>query len=503
MADNTNLPSYKRPELEAVEEDLDLIRDELGGTRAMHDNSTKYIRQWGDEDNDIYNIRRVIEEFFEGLGRTLSASIGMLFAKEPSLEWNQSETAMSPVLDNVDAGGTAFNVFLKRFSERAIRDGIALILTDHPSPPADTEGKPVLVTAANEKQLGLRPTWAMYERGQAISWRTAKINNRQEFTQLVLSESAEVEDGEFGISYKDRYRVLRLVNGQATWTLYEATTENPTKIEDFVVVGQGVFRNRKGQVADFLPISVAYAGRTDSPMTATIPLLGVAWANLGHWRQSTNLRFYRELCAFPQPTITGELASDPQTGRPTTLKMGPAVAVQVAEGATFTWTELQGTSMEQLEKGIAEKEHQMAQLGMSFLAKDTRAAETAEAKRLDASSENATLATSAQGIEDAGNMSLEHLAWFMGIEKAGAPVVSISRDYEATTLEAQMIQAYAALVNAGFPKQPVVDALVAGGVITTEDPEALAMEWEAGQAAEAEQQALQAQARMTDNKKAA
>ncbi|MBA3890551.1 MAG: DUF4055 domain-containing protein [Gemmatimonadaceae bacterium] len=486
MSIDPRLPNYTRPEVEEAAPDVALVHDLLAGTRRMHARATTYIRKWADEEPSVYAIRRACETVFEGLGRTLSAATGMLFAKAPGLEWNQSETAMAEHWANVDAAGAAGPVFVKRFAEAALRDGIGILLVDHPTPP---EG--VTITAANERSLGLRPTWAMYGRAQARSWRTAIVNNRRQLVQLVLHERAELESDVFGIAHVDRYRVLALVGGVATWRVFQAKKADADKIEDFEIVGSGLFRNTHGRVADFLPVAIGYTGRTDAPMTATIPLLGVAWANLAHWQQSTNLRFYRELCAFPQPTVVGALAPDPQTGAAGTLRVGPMVAVHLTEvGASFAWTELDGSSMAQLERGIDEKLGQMSKLGMAFLATDTRAAETAEAKRLDATAENSTLATAAQGIEDAVNLACEFHAWYLGIEKAGAPVMSISRDYESTAMDAATMTAYAnAVAGAGLPIRLLLEAWQDGGRIgPDEDLETLELEIEARRAADAERE---------------
>lgn len=466
------LPNYMRPEVRGVSEDLTLVHDLLAGTRRMHEQALLYIRKWSDEEQPVYKIRREGETLFEGLGRTLSAATGMLFAKAPQVTWNASETAMTDHWANLDAAGTAGIVLIKRFSEAAIRDGLGAILVDHTPPPPASELPAGTVTDRVAKALGLRPTWALYARGQVINWRTAVIQGQRKLTMAVLHECADVDDGEFGTRTVERYRVLKLIltpNGwQATWRLWEAIKADAAKIEDFTIAGDGGFKNKDGVAADFLPLSIAYAGRTDAPMTATIPLMGVAWANLAHWQLSTDLRFYRALAAFPQPVVIGTLAPDAQTGAPGKLRVGPMVGVHLTaeQGASFEWKELQGTSMEQLEKGIAEKLGQMSKLGMAFLQQDKRVMETAEAKRLDATAENSTLATAAQGIEDACNAALEHHAWYLGIEKAGAPVITISRDYESTAMDAQTMVAYVTAVkDAGLPVKLLLEAWQVGGRI--------------------------------------
>jgi hypothetical protein len=140
----------------------------------------------------------------------------------------------------------------------------------------------------------------------------------------------------------------------------------------------------------------------------------------------------------------------------------------------------------------------MAQQGLSFLQTDTRAAETAEAKRLDASAENATLATAAQGIEDAINAAWEIHGWYEGMAPIDCPVVSISRDYEATTMPAQLLAAYVqAVAQAGLPVRLLLAQMQQGGLIAPdEDLDVLAGEMMAEQEARAEQAALEREANM-------
>jgi hypothetical protein len=495
-----NLPNFTRPEVVASSKDLTLVSDLLAGTRRMHEQSQKagYIRKWTDETDGVYDIRRTIETVFEGLGRTLSSATGMLFAKAPSIEWNQSETAMSPQWDNIDAAGTKGTVFVKRFAESSIRDGISVILVDH-TPPPDPMVLPLGErTDKTNQDLGLRPTWAAYSRSQVINWRTATVNNEQRLTLIVFHECAEVETGVFGISSVHRFRVLRLVDGVASWELYEQTKPDATTADSFKSVGTGTFTNRAGKAADFLPVSIAYTGRTDSPLTSTIPLLGVAWANLAHWQLSTTLRFSAEVAGYAQGVIVGEIAQEQGAGGqmvPGKVRMGPMALIHLkGDGASFEWKAPPVEAFEPLEKRIDEKLGQMSKLGMAFLATDTRAPETAEAKRLDATAENSTLATAAQGIEDAVNMAFEFHAWYLGIDKAGAPVLTISRDYESTAMDPATMAVYiTAIRDAGLPVRLLLEAWQAGGRIPPDtDLDQLELEMEAAKAAADEQKRIEA-----------
>jgi hypothetical protein len=471
--DDPNKPDYVRPEVVAAQADLDLIHDLLAGTRRMHDRAGRYIAKWKDESDTVWLKRAKCEQVYEGLGRTLSASVGKLFAVPPKLNAEVMADDFAAHWDNIDARGNKGTVAAKEFASDAIADGYALILVDHPAPPADA-----VVTVASERALGLRPVWAFYAREAVMSWRTEVIANVERVTQVVLAEVEGEAVGEYGIELVDRYRVLYVRDGVAGYQVFQVIEGQSERT--FELVDEGIFRDRNGQTRDTLPIAVAYAGRSDAPFTAIPPLLGVAWANLGHWQQASNLRFYRELAAFPQPTIRGAIIDG--NGDPAALKLGPMVLVQVAEAGEFKWTELAGSALDQVEKGVFAKEQQMAAMGMSFLARDTRSAETAEAKRLDAAAEDSTLATAAQAIEDAINLALEHHAWYLGIPAEQAPTISLNRDYENVALTPQHAQAIAALIGAGMPVRQAVATLVMGGFLaaTEDEVDMITMEWEAG-----------------------
>lgn len=501
-----NRPSTPRSEYIAVEDDIALIRNLLAGTRRMYEANDeleadkKYITKYTAEKAAAFKKRSKGAKVYGGLGRTLSASIGLLFAKPPEQtdNWN---TEIEQHWENLDGKGTHGDVFCKRHSEDAIADGLVGILVDFPSVPEGT-----VVTAANEKTLNLRPLWSAYTRLDILSWRTATIDNVETLTQVVLRESAEENDGKFGTNAKLLYRVCSLITQKvdehsepalaAVWELLEEVADktNPANVR-IVSREKGVFRDKAGLPFRVIPLAVCYAGRTDEQLTATPPLLDVAWANLEHWQVATDLRYYEKLCCFPQPTVEGELANDPQTGLPVPFQSGPGVLVRVTAGSKFLWTEVSGSSLTVLRASLEEKKDEIAELGASFLAKKTRGVETAEAKRLDAAAENANLATAAQGVEDGFNLALGFHGQYLGIDKEQAPTIAINRDFEGIMMDANVMMAYVALVNAGFPKKVALEMLQAGGRISEDaDLEKLELEWESGLQAVQDQKALEAQA---------
>jgi hypothetical protein len=518
-----NLPTYVRPEWLRWMPDLNLLFRLLAGTRTMWQHVREYIRQWRDEDNQVYWIRSRSEQLFEGLGRTLSAAIGMLFAKPPAVVFPEGSAAkgeMEPHFENIDGAGTNFNVFVKRFTEASLRDGDGLILVDFPTGTLDQEtGLQREVSSAEEEELGLRPTWARYDRANIRNWQTGRFDNQDVITQVNLYEPVFVADGRFGVRWEHRWRFLHMapklanpvdpsagaIGIQAQWSLIRLLPDKSgDEPEDFQTIGQGVFMDKDGGTFDRLPIAIAYTGKKNAPLVAVPPLLGVAWANLGLWQIATNVRFYLDLVSFPQPTIIGDLAQTSgydengiRISVPGKLKIGPMVAVHLTAGdadsppSSYTFTTPTADGFVPNENAMRRKREDIAALGMSFLDRDKRAAETAEAKRLDATAENATLATAAQGIDDAVDEAMRVHAQYLGFSREESPTVTLNRDFDQNVMDAQMMSAWISGVEkAGLPPRILLEAWKAGGQIPDGvDLEELEQEMLANQAAkEAEEQ---------------
>jgi hypothetical protein len=487
----TERPDYVRPDLKATWPTLHLLDRLVDGTPAMHAHADEYVHQWADEEKALYDFRKTCATVFGGLERVLAASIGMVFGKPPKLDW-RGNTTLEAQWDNIDGTGTKGHVFAKRFGELCLKHGYACLLVDYARAP---EG--VVVTEANEADLGLRARWAMYPRTALRSADVGLVDGKTQFTMLLFGEMGTVPSGRFGVEEKQRYRVLWLANERDTagvmrrvarWELFEEEVSS-TGEKEFRSLGTGVYRDRTGAAFDVLPVAFGYTGRVASPLHADPPLSGVGYANLAHWRKATDIEFYEALCAFPQPTVIGRLAPSGLTlsdGNPVppTLKVGPGVAVHLEAESEYKITELSGTALEQLKSSLQEKVQQMAAMGLSFLVRDTRAAETAEGKRLDQTADHATIGTAAQGIEDALNMAHEFHARYEGIPRAQAPTIALTRDFSAVKLDAATVQALAAMVRERMPVRLALQVLQAGGMIPADaNLDRLELDWIANQSA--------------------
>lgn len=460
-------PGYRRDESVAALPDLELCRDLVAGTRRMHERAGTYIRKWPSEDTGVYAYRSTCEDLYEGYARVLNASTGLLFGETPVLSGPDATlAAIAPDWEDIDRTGTHGEVFARRAAYLALRDGYSVVLVDYPQRP---DG---VVTALDAARLRLRPTWALYERAHVLSWHTSDEAS-DVLTMLTLAEPTFLPNG-YGVEERAYVRELRMVDGIATWRLLDIT-DNREGVE----IGSGVFRGAAGPLTA-LPVAIVYGGSdVPAPLVCRPPLMGVAWSNLSHYQISSELRFYSSVSSYPQPTISGRLQTDPNTGRPMALEMGPLVVVNVSEGSTFGWTEISGASATQLAERVADKLAAMAAQGLAFLTGES-ATKTATQTRLETAGQTASLQSAARAITDGLNVALAFHAQYAGIRAADAPVLTLSIADDGGPMDAQVMGAIGSLVREGLPTLYAAKLLQAGGRLPADaDPVEIALDWDA------------------------
>jgi len=184
-------------------------------------------------------------------------------------------------------------------------------------------------------------------------------------------------------------------------------------------------------------------------------------------------------------------------GVPIPFEFGPSTHFQTAAEGKLEWVELTGTSSAVLSASLEREKHDMAELGMSFIAGDKRAAETAKAKQLDATAENATLSTAATGIEDALNQALVLTARYAGRPVTEAASITLNRDFENVVMDAPTMLAYVAAVEkVGLSGLTLLEAWQRGGRIPEDvDLAALHVEMMGNMKLKADMAAVEAEAR--------
>ena len=237
-------------------------------------------------------------------------------------------------------------------------------------------------TARVVAACNLRPHWVWHTRRPHVHWRTGKVNNHNQLTALGLWEPTQLAHKEYGVEEVDQYRTLVLNDaGEAEWVLWRVKPgTDGVEMDDFEPVSEVQFMSSTGEVATFLPVAVAHTGKTDSMMVASIPLIDVAWANLGHWQEATNLRFYRAVASFGQPVLVGELVQRRNSEGEMVageLGLGPVVVIQLEEGGSFSWEAQSAETFKPLQAGVDLMEAHLAVAVTRFVSWLTGCAEQA------------------------------------------------------------------------------------------------------------------------------
>ena len=178
--------------------------------------------------------------------------------------------------------------------------------------------------------------------------------------------------------------------------------------------------------------------------------------------------------------------------------MGPHSARRFKNpAATATYQSHSGASIAEVTKVIEEGKADMAALGLSMLAPDRRAAETATANKLDKSSQDSKLGRTARGLQDCLERALYFHARYLKLPSGGS--ITINRDFDNNAMDAATMQAWGSLATAlGLPVRLMLDILKQGGRLDKSEQELdqIADDIEANQAAQADLQHTQALAQI-------
>lgn len=463
-----NSPDFTRSEVTDFEAQRKRCRDLFAGTDAMHENASTYLPAWPGEDTDTYRVRSTITELYNGFGRCVVASEGLVFAKPPQLE-DGANAEIVGHWDDIDGMGTAARVFLRDLFRQGLMDGLPAILVDYPK--VENSDR---VSEADRQEKNLRPRWIPITTDQIRNWRIGKINNRIELTLVAIQECVDEDAGEFGVAQVEQMRVLRLglvfdENGvrAVPQVSFKVWRKEETKTSDGVVIVWKVHEEGLIKPVTSIPLAVGYIGVRQGPMVATPPLLDLADLNLGHYRVSADRRWLMSICHAPTPVI--EKYTDPVnpdgTPRPEEpMKLGPSSSLKLRGDATFSWKQADPEALTSSKEEKDDLIAQMASMSMAFLSQERKAQETATAHRINAQSQNATLGSAAIALEDMINQALGFHAQFMGVTPA--PRVKVNVTYDESALDPSTISALNQLAAANnLTRKTLLIILQRGNVI--------------------------------------
>ena len=444
-------PDFKNAAYNQMSFGWTLMADVIAGTERLRGAGKSYLPQEPAEQADAYQRRLSRSVFFNATRKTVDALVGMVFRKNPELS-DDIPAKIKADLENIDRAGTHIDVFAKELFRDAVADGHAFILVDMPRKlTTSTTSASSIPTVADEIAAGHRPYWQRYKAHQALNWRTARVGGEVEIVQITFEEKTYEVMGSYGETEVTRYRVFTkplidsgldgkgvsvrpAVYGLVSWALFKKTVDPVTKKEVFVIEQFG-----KSSLND-IPVAVVY-GRKLGCCVSEPPLRDLAYLNVAHWQQYSDLRNIIHVTEVPILVRKGA------TQEQIAIEIGANSAVDVPTEGDLKWLEVSEHGASAVGRQLLmDDEQRMSSLGLSVLSeKDVGV--TATEKRMDQDERTSELSTMARSEQDAIEEALGFHAEYMGLgdDKGGSIKIGVADDL---ILDAQTIAQLSAMVSA-------------------------------------------------------
>lgn len=195
--------SSKHPLYSEFHPDWVLCRDAYRGERRIKEKGMEYLPATAGMllDNAMtpntpgwhayraYKTRAVYHEF---MAKAVEWAIGILWSKPPVIEL---PTQLEALLERATATGESLEQLLRRINEQQLVTGRLGLLADMPKFPDPTNPLPYLAT---------------YTAEHCINWDDGIIGDKADagLNLVVLDESEQVRDGNFGWNLEEKYRIL-------------------------------------------------------------------------------------------------------------------------------------------------------------------------------------------------------------------------------------------------------------------------------------------------------
>ena len=359
------LPSFQHPVLREHNEDLERAHDAWYCLRG-DGIKRKYLPPEPAEPPTAYEGRlgrAVFSDFFraglEGFAGVLSRSE----LKDPPATFEANK-------DNVDLEGNSLEAFWLTVDPLCLRDGAVPILVEMPS------GNPT--DGATEAALKRRPYLVSRTRATCLNWKTDVVDSVEVVTRCTFLEWAEVdsEDGDFGVEYEERYRVIE----PGKWTLYRLVKRADGSME-MQKVDDGQYLDSKQQPLKICPV-VWYSAEKAGFGQGALPLRQVVEHCFQYFRKSSDLEEKTHKCNMPVPVREG--FPPPQPGQPQEqLVIGPNSFIDVPTGGKFYWSEPAATSLAETRTQIDKVKELIDQQLLGFLTGESKIAKTATQSQLE------------------------------------------------------------------------------------------------------------------------
>ena len=352
----------------------DMVDAVLGGAVTMRAAGKTYLPKFEKESDTDYEARRKNAPFTNIYGDISRNLASRPFAKQLDVGPNTSDMIKgtpdpaSKVLsggfiDDVDGHGNGMHVFANTVFKRGIDFGIDWVLVDY------QPGQPgALRTVAEEKAMKLKPYWVHIPAKMVLASYVDFVDGEEIMVHARIDETSVIRDG-YGEKTIARVRVLdrpRLDGGgygPATWELFEKQQGAVDAAKIWVSIGTGAYSIGIIPLVPYIP-----GMREGSSFVVDPPLRDLAYLQVEEFQQESNLKYIKEMTAFPMLVGEGVVQPTGADGKPMSIPIGPKTALFAPPNpdggpSTFRFIEPAATSLRFLEDSLAAQRKEMRDLG--------------------------------------------------------------------------------------------------------------------------------------------
>jgi hypothetical protein len=468
------LPTFTHPQHDAMIDTWRDLRILAAGTRPVWANADRFLMKLEQEDSADFYRRAKMASVFNGFRRVIRASTGMVMAKPVQLGDTVTDEFRAAA-ENIDGEGTHLDIFTRKLLNDGLTVGMGGILVDWPG-----VADPEQLSHADEMEAGLRPYFCQVLAENILMWRYSKVQGGNVMTLLVLQEPREEEVGDFGVGVTTYYRVFRRAitvtstahgiierraTDEVTWELWKWDEQQKKPV---LSEAARVLRGAKR-----IPFSPLVIGDEAGSMSAEPPLQDLADVNVNHYQVATDRAWVMHLACIPVPVRKGHVPKLNAAGDVVEQSIGPNMVVDVDKEGDFYWRSPDATAFGPTKDELEALERRMGALGLSFLFPESRAQETAAAKRLDKTAENASLSSVVRATRDCLENAMDLFDEYLGLEQASgeagdddASSLTLNTDFEQLAMDAGVATLLSDMEAKGqLTLDTLLEQLVAGKIL--------------------------------------
>lgn len=410
-----------------------VIRDCLAGEMTIKDKGETYLpypsttprecKKGGvDTKYEAYKKRAV---FLNVTRRTLYELLAQVFIKEPVVEVADSKLGKF-ITENATGNGVNLVQCAKQSLNYALAYAYGGVFVDFP----ETNGS----ISKQEFETGrYRPTITPYSPFDIKNFRVEDIGAEEKLTLVVLGENYfDVDDDGFEIKQKEQLRVLRLVDGIYTQTIYRNDVDKNSELyyQNFKEVKKITPTDADGNTLDYIPFY--FVGMENNNPYPDNPIMyDLASLNVAHYRNSADYEHTMFIAGQATLFVSGlegnksKPVGQSDNDEPT-IRLGSDHAISLKNGGTCGLIQAKADSG--LAEAMAKKEKQMSAFGAKFL-DDDNVAKTAYQVKVENPSQGSILANCADNVSDAYTKALKTAHRICGLDDSKV-TFELNTDFE-------------------------------------------------------------------------